>query len=169
MNKTVNTDYRDAKKALDVIFLINILCLQEINNIGAGDSDASQMHIMGAWSQLYMNLAWLQRLYDKAHLEDSQEVSMDIPLEGDRSADLKILAEHLETALLYMEQTDFQYLWVETENTPTRVFDLMLDNIYTGIYEAQALLDRDLDIEIALDDQHKPENQENHEADEQNK
>lgn len=153
MNKTANTDYRTAKNNLDFVFVMNLVVLQKVHKVGALQTDISQMYIMGAWSTLYMNISWLQRLYDKASLEDSNEIDIELALEGDRAEDLQKLVVNLESALERLENTNFDYLWGRDSKVSNHIFDLMIDNIYTGTYEALAMLEHEINATDKLNDQ----------------
>lgn len=163
MNKKADNTYREAKEQLDYVFIIVLVASQAVRKVGTVD-DISEMYITGAWSSLYMNTNWLARIYDKGALDESKEVDLSIDLTDDRAENLEKITEYLDMALDALEETNFESLW--NNGKPPKLFDLMLGNVYTGIFESQAMLEMELNRYEAAED---PTTNENGEADAETK
>lgn len=141
MNETRNDNYHQAKRILDYIFIVTLNTSTTLGQIVA-----TRPFAMGAYMSTLTNISWLQRLYVKANLDDSNSLDPQ-PYES-----LEEVAADLEGCLEKMEQTNFAYLWNEDSKLPKRVFDLMLDNIYSGTYECISMIESDMYVTGASDD-----------------
>lgn len=139
--QTVNNDhtYRTAKQHIDDVFIICLTSLQAIQKIMGRQQNVS-MEVGAAASSLWLAISWLQRIYNKAHLEDSEEFNWDLDLSDDPLEALEQIIGLLDSAIDHLEKESFAKLHNSDHQVSWYFFRTMIHNVYTHVCEAQSML-----------------------------
>lgn len=131
------TPYKDAKDTMDFIFCGCLIAAQRIDDIENKD-----LEIVKVWSALLMNINWCQRIYSIFDLIDT-DCGIDNPGAGKDGLwnDLEHISMLMYEMLKDMETTNFDSLKKNSEESLSHYFNVMIDQIYVGLYEVQSMID----------------------------